>query len=93
MEYLLFVGENASYGNPNSITGRYSFYGRILKFRSKEERNLYIEEKTGYTSREIVKKGNRKTLRKYDLGSTLQNYNDYLDYTENTIKNEFEEWV
>ena len=78
-EYLLFVGQNASTGTPNKRTGHMSFFGRYLKFATKEERQDFIDEKTGFSCREIVKAGTRNTLRKYDLGCSLNLYNESLD--------------
>ena len=77
-EFLLFVGQNASTGKPNKRTGLYSFYGKMLKFSHKEEREAYCIDRL-YTPGEIIQPGTRTTLRKYDLGSSLQKYNEYID--------------
>ena len=75
-DYYVFDGQNTTTGTPNRITGNMSFYGRFLKFHTKKEAVEYVENYRGY---DICKIGTRKTLRKYDLGSSVFNYNNDLD--------------
>ena len=80
-DYFVFDGQNASTGTPNEITGRMSFYGHFLKFKTKKEAKDYVDHYRGY---DICRAGTRNTLRKYDLGSSVLDYNfnlDQMDYT------------
>jgi len=70
-DYFVFDGENASTGTPNVITGEMSFYGNTYKFKCKKDAVDYVNEYRGY---EICKAGTARTLRKYNLGSSVINY-------------------
>ena len=81
MENLLFVGQNASTGTPHPITGRMSFWGDYYKFSSKKDRKNYMDSLRLY-SPEFAVAGTRRTLRKYSLGCSLEQYNRDLDWLE-----------
>ena len=80
-EYLVFIGQNASTGNPHPITGRMSFWGWYKKFTTKESRKEYINDLCLYLP-EFAVMGTRRTLRKYSLGCSLAQYNEFLDWAE-----------
>lgn len=83
-DYFVFDGQNASTGTPNKITGRMSFYGHYLKFKTKKEAAEYAEKnETGFAG-DILVAGTRNTLRKYDFGSSVLDYNYYLDQMDYT---------
>jgi len=73
----LFVGINASCDEPNKNTGEYSFYGDVIVFGTKKERENYIA-KIPKEGRLIVKGGKAK-MREYCLGMTMYSFNEYLD--------------
>jgi len=76
--YYAFKGQNASTGDPNPITGRMSFWGEILCFDSAKDRKKYIELKESCYAQDILVAGSKSSLRKYCLGMSVANYNDYL---------------
>lgn len=83
-EFLVFIGENASTGKPNKQTGMYSFYGGIKKFKTASDRQCFLDGLSLPYGKFAVK-GTRRTLRKYDLGSTVRKYNDWIDELPYTI--------
>ena len=79
-EYLLFIGQNASFGKQNPNTGLTSYFGDIVKFKTAKEREYYSDNYLHYHyNATIVKKGARSTLRKYFQGLTINEYNNYID--------------
>ncbi len=80
-DYFVFVGENATAGNPHPITGQMSKWGEMRKFRSKEAAVQYVEEYRGYG---ICKAGTARTLRRYSLGMSVLNYLEDLYFTDYT---------
>jgi hypothetical protein len=78
--YYVFSGQNASTGTPNRITGNYSFYGRILKFSSKSLAIKFTEKNYSPYNRDICQAGTARTLRKYCMGMSVRDYEEYLHY-------------
>lgn len=74
-DYFVFDGENATTGTANKRTGRMSYFGDMLKFRTKEDAVNYVNEYRGYG---ICKAGTVKTLRKYSLGCSVNTYLEHL---------------
>jgi len=81
MEHLLFIGQNASTGQPHPVSGRMSFFGWYYKFKSREDRQAYLDNHYPLCGSFRVS-GTRGTLRKYSLGSTWEQYNREIDMTE-----------
>ena len=82
-DYFVFDGQYASKGTANKITGRMSFYGSFLKFKTKKEAVEYVEKYETGNAGDILIAGTRNTLRRYDLGSSWLDYNfdlDQMDY-------------
>ena len=42
--YLAYRGQNMTFGEPNVTTGYYSYYGDLLAFASKSERDEYVKD-------------------------------------------------
>lgn len=84
--WLVFIGQNASTGKPNPITGCYSNWGKYRKFNSKKERDLYVEEWSSYNPSEFCRPCGVKSGRQYSLGWTVCEYIEYLNYLPATIK-------
>ncbi len=85
-DYFVFDGQNASTGTPNKITGHMSFYGTFHKFETKEKALKFVEDnETGYAS-DICVAGTKRTLRKYDLGSSVTDYNYHLDMIDYNLR-------
>lgn len=78
--YYLWIGQNATTGKPNPITGYYSYYGRIIKFATKSLRDEYIDQWRSNNSSEFIEPDNRKTARQYCLGDSVKDYLEYLDH-------------
>ena len=78
-DYYVFDGQNATTGKPNEITGRMSNYGEVLTFRSKKEAVEYANNSRGTG---IVKAGTKSIMRKYCLGMTVANFEEYLKYQD-----------
>ena len=81
-DYFVFDGQTASTGEPNKITGRMSFYGRILKFKTKKEALDYVIENDSGMASDICVAGTRRTIRNYCLGSSMEDFNMECDYSE-----------
>lgn len=79
-KFYVWIGQNASTGTPNRLTGRLSMYGRYMAFKSDAYRNEYIDQWRSYNPSEYIVKCNISTGRQYSLGDTLK---DYVDYMEN----------
>lgn len=80
--YFVFKGQNASTGTPNKNTGNMSFYGSVYRFKTKKRAVEWAEENdTGYTGCLVVS-GTAKKMREYCLGSTMESFIDYLNYTD-----------
>ena len=80
--YYVFTGQNATTGEPNRKTGRMSYYGCILKFSTKEGAEKYAEKKYSSSARDICEMGTARTLRKYCMGMSVRNYEDYLHHLQ-----------
>ncbi|MCK5611504.1 hypothetical protein KAR91_57065 [Candidatus Pacearchaeota archaeon] len=78
-DHFVFVGENATTGKPNVVTGNMSYWGEMLKFHSKESANEYVIHYRGYG---ICKAGTARTLRKYSLGMSVLNYLEDLHFSD-----------
>ena len=79
-EFFAWVGQNATTGTPNSITGYHSMYGDFRKFDCRKTRDYYVDNFYNQSNpSEFAVKVNRQTGRKYDRGSSTIIYNEYLD--------------
>ena len=79
-EYFAFIGKNVSTGEPNPTTGRMSHWGEYKYFSSKAEAQAYVDNNRNPYLTDVCEVGTRRTLRKYDLGSTVSAYNEHLDW-------------
>ena len=80
---VVFCGENASTGEPHPITGNMSFWGYYKAF---SDRSKAIKFRDYYDSNNPQGKsdiGTAKTMRKYSLGCSVQNYLEDLEYNNN----------
>jgi hypothetical protein len=83
------VGQNSYYGAPNKLTGNRSMYGEIHAFSTKEKREKYMTDYFYYDVDVIEKKCTRKTARNYCLGSTAQEFRDYMDSVDCDVDQEY----
>ena len=76
--YLIFMASgNATTGQPNKQTGRYSRHGSYLKFNSLKEREEYISDYL--YSKDFWYICGKGKGRCYSLGMSIADYNKYLD--------------
>jgi hypothetical protein len=87
--YYLFVGQNATTGQPNKITGYYSFYGRIYAFSSKSERDTVYSHLDGRSAQDKIVKGGRTKMRSLCLGLSMLDFNSYLDSLDYSTTSDF----
>ena len=76
--YYAFEGQNASDGSPHPITGRMSFYGKIICFDTFADRKKYIERHASQSTQDILVAGSKYNLRRFCLGMSVAAYNEYL---------------
>ena len=82
-EFFAWVGQNATTGRPNLITGRLSMFGDFRKFDCRKTRDYYVENFYNQSNpSEFAVKVNRQTGRKYDRGNSIRIYNEYLNMLE-----------
>lgn len=77
--YYVWVGRNATTGQPHDRTGRMNRYGDLLAFSSMENRNLYFER--FYNDNPLifaVATNGQEAKRKYCAGMTQSNFDEYL---------------
>lgn len=74
---FVFVGQNATTGSPNPITGRLSYWGEFIGFKRRDDAKRYVDEfrSNGF---DFVVMGTYRTLRKYKLGSSVYHYLESL---------------
>jgi hypothetical protein len=78
-EIFVFVGEKATTGEPNKKTRRMSKWGYMEKFSDMESAKAFYDKKDTGSASQIIEIGTRKSLRKYNLGSSVSDYNFYCD--------------
>lgn len=83
-QYFVFVGQNATTGEPHPITGNMSFWGRYYgPYPSRKAAQAFAERHSDYGySRHIHEVGTARTLRQYSLGCSVQNYLQDLNNCE-----------
>lgn len=78
--FYLWIGQNATTGRPNKITGHYSNYGYIVKFATKALRDEFIDGWRSNNPSEFISSVNQKTARQYCLGQSVRDYLEYIDH-------------
>lgn len=78
-ETIVFVGQNASTGTPNRTTGRMSTYGEMYKFNSRKNAIEFAEKNDTGNASCVSVVGTRNTIRKYNFGISVANYNEHID--------------
>ncbi len=90
--FYVFKGQNASTGEPNKITGRYSFYGQVYCFDTKKEAMEFMDNFESPYVGHICVMGDKRKMREFCLGMTIESFNDYLNYTLPIHKNIYGQW-
>lgn len=76
--HYVFVGQNATTGQPHPITGKLSNYGGFIAFKNKADAKRYANEFYSNNPSEFAVAGTANTLRKYKQGVSWYNYLDML---------------
>lgn len=74
-------GRYCTTGEPSPITGRMSIACRFHAFKTKAERDAFVDRH--FNAEPFTKKG----LRSLSLGTSVQNFNDSVRYVETTADN------
>ena len=80
--FLLWTGnKNTTHGSANPKTGKRSFYGTFRRFKTKEDRQWFVDHCVVYSDvdHHIC---NEKTGRKFDLGCSVAVYKESLNILE-----------
>ncbi len=84
--FLVFIGQNASTGAPNRLTGRYSQCGRFKKFKTCKERDEYYDNWYSHNPSDKIWKCNKSTSRRFNLGSTVVGHIEHIEWINYTVK-------
>ena len=76
--HFLWIGQNATTGEPNQQTGELSYYGGFIAFASKESRDEYYNNWRRVNPSERCIKCTANTGRQFKLGLSVHNYWFYL---------------
>ena len=77
--FYAWAGQNATTGNANPRTGRLSMFGQLFKFKSRIERDKYVDEYYSSNPSEYAVKVNKQSARQYRLGMSVSAYEEYLE--------------
>ena len=71
----VWVGQNATTGQPHPITGKMSMYGSLLKFKTRQQAREYADNYYNHCNpSEYAVAGTVNALRKYHQGMSWYNY-------------------
>lgn len=73
--FFVFIGQNASTGEPHHLTGRMSFFGRYYGgFGSRQDAVAFAAAHDDGSPQTISVAGTARSLRCYSLGCSVQSY-------------------
>ena len=76
---LLWVGDTScTFSSTNARTGKRSFHGDFIRFKTTEDRQWWLDNAVFYGSFNAYK-CNEKTGRRFDLGCSVHAYNEALN--------------
>lgn len=78
-DYFLFSGERATCGKAHPKTGNSDNYGETFRFRAKVDAIKFCNS---LSHAEIQKVGKASTMRKYHLGASVSDFNEFLNHLE-----------
>ena len=81
-KYYAWTGQNATMGKPHPITGNYSMYGEAFVFKTKAERDAYVEDFRSDNPGEYTISCDYRKLRGHCLGMTMRVFDEYLQERE-----------
>ncbi len=85
-KFYAWAGQNASTGTPHPTTGRMSMYGNDYVFDNKEDRDLFVDEYRSDNPSEYCIACSYKELRSRNLGCSVADWKQDLDYNRQMIK-------
>jgi len=92
--WYAWVGQNATTGTPNQLTGGLNRYGNNYKFKSKRERDEFVYDYCDPNGNNHAVKCSRRKLRQYNLGCSVADYEENLQHMDCTIyDDEQERWI
>lgn len=83
-DFYAWVGQKASTGTPNQVTGRMSMYGTNHKFLTRKERDKFVADFYSNNPSEYAVACTKRQLRSFNLGTSVADFEtdlDYMDYT------------
>ena len=81
-KFYAWAGQNATTGTPHPITGRMSMYGDNFVFDSKSDRDEFVSDWDSCNPSEYCVACSRRELRGYNLGCSVQTFEDDLQLRE-----------
>jgi hypothetical protein len=72
--FYVWVGQNATTGAPNRLTGHLSFYGDFIAFKTKQQRDEYFDNWRRVNPSERCFKCTANTGRQFKLGMSVYDY-------------------
>ena len=78
--FYVWLGQNATCGEPNMITGRLSRFGDVLIFSTKAKRDAFIEDYYDPNGNKRAVAGSKKDMRGYNLGMSVRAFEEYISY-------------
>lgn len=77
-KYFLFIGQNATCGSPNRITGKMSTYGETYRFDSTATRNYFLDKRQPSINDQVIVAGGADAMRRFHLGSAVADFKEQL---------------
>lgn len=74
----IFVGQNASCGTPNSITGRMSTYGDFYQAPDRATAKQWAEQCDDGNAHTIIAVGGKRAMRQFNLGASMRDFEENL---------------
>lgn len=77
----IWIGQNATTGDPHPLTGYMSRYGHLYKVLKKEASEMLdILERKHYPNAQITKIGGKRTMRQFHRGISVSQFETELEY-------------
>jgi len=90
--YYVFIGQNATTGEPNPRTGRMSKWGDVSIFESKREALLFAAEKETGNAQDVIVAGTKRTIREFCLGVSVAQFEENIEMSP-VMKRDGDSWV
>lgn len=79
-DYFAFVGQlNTTIGKPHKKTGRHNIYGNLFKFRTRKERDYFIEHYYNQNNDAVVKTNLRHAKSRFFAGMSQREFDEYVN--------------